>query len=123
MRLLAPLVENPWCLALLMALALLLVISAALVAWAERARATTVGYPPANYPARHVAGSAPLEALAALHSRLLELQRHLPPARRTRIGYMGSRAACGAPWTRPTRGWRRPRPPSNLECLIASPLK
>ena len=79
MRLLAPLVENPWCLALLMTFALLLVISAALVAWAERARATTIGYPPTNYPAHHLAGSAPLEALAALHSRLLDLQRHLPP--------------------------------------------
>ncbi len=80
MRLLAPIVENPWCLVLMVLLIMLIVGGALIVAQAERARAALPGYPPESFPTRRLASSAPLEALAALHGRLLDLQRRLPGA-------------------------------------------
>ncbi len=79
MDVLAPFVENPWCLALFVVLAALLIGGAAVIARAERIRSTTTGFPRATYPTQRIAASAPLEALAVLHARLLDLQHHLPP--------------------------------------------
>ena len=78
MRILAPILENPWCLVLGIAFVLLLVSAAALVARAERARTTTRGYPTDQYPTRRLIASAPLESLANIHARLLDLHHHLP---------------------------------------------
>jgi hypothetical protein len=74
----APLFENLWCLVLLLVFAALIFAAAAIVARAERQRITTVGFPEASYPTRRLAASAPLEALASLHARILELQRRRP---------------------------------------------
>ena len=79
MDLLAPIFENPWCLVLIVMLVGLLLGAAAIIVRAERARSTTIGFPAASYPTRHLTASAPLEALAALHARLLDLQRQMPP--------------------------------------------
>ena len=78
MRVLAPLAGNIWCLVLFVALAALIVGAAWIVARAERVQATARGYPASRYPTRRLAASAPFEALAALHARLLDLQRQLP---------------------------------------------
>lgn len=79
MSLLAPLIENPWCLVALVAMTMLIVTAAAIVAFAERGRPVVAGFPPTSYPTRHLAASAPLEGLAALQARLLELLHDLPP--------------------------------------------
>ena len=79
MRVLAPLLENPWCLVLVVALVVLVFGAAFMVARAERAGRTEPGYPAGRYPLRRLAASAPLEALAALHAGLLDLQHRLPP--------------------------------------------
>lgn len=79
MEMLAPIVENPWIFVLIAVFTLLVVGAAMVVARAERARSATVGFPTATYPTRRLVASAPLEAMAALHARLLELHRRLPP--------------------------------------------
>ena len=79
MRLLAPLAGNPWLLLLVLLLALVIISGAILVAYEDRRRRRMLGYPDGAFPTRRLAASAPLEALAALHARLLELQQRLPP--------------------------------------------
>src|SRR3954470_6984576 len=78
MELFAPILENLWCLVLALAFVVLLVTAALLVARAERASTRTVGFPRTRYPAHQLAASAPMDALAALHARLLQLQARLP---------------------------------------------
>ncbi len=79
MRLLAPLVGNPWCLLVLVLVILLIVGAAVIVATTERRRAPAFSDPPHSLPASSLAASAPVEGLAVLHARLSELRQHLPP--------------------------------------------
>ncbi len=79
MRLLAPLVGNPWCLLVLVLVILLIVGAAVILATTERRRALARSAPRHSLPAPSLAASAPLEGLAVLHARLSELRQHLPP--------------------------------------------
>ncbi len=79
MRLLAPLVGNPWFLLILVLAILLIVGAAVIVATTERRHALGSSDPRHRLPAPSLAASAPLEGLAALHARLSELRQHLPP--------------------------------------------
>ena len=79
MRILAPLVENPWCLVLMLLLMLLLIGGSAVVAYSERRQRARLRAPATAAPARHLVASAPLQGLARLHDRLVELEQHLPP--------------------------------------------
>jgi hypothetical protein len=78
MEVFAPIIENVWCLVLAIAFAVLLATAALLVARAERASGRTLGFPRTRYPAHQLTASAPMDALAALHSRLLQLEARLP---------------------------------------------
>ncbi len=78
MRFLAPLVENPWCLILFVAAALLIVGGAATIALLERRERRSLEHGPTLYTPRNSIASAPIEGLAALHERLIDLQRRLP---------------------------------------------
>ena len=78
MRLFAPLAGNPRLLLLVLLLALVIISGAILVAYDDRRRREMLGFPDSAFPTRRLAASAPLEALAALHARLLELQQHVP---------------------------------------------
>jgi hypothetical protein len=78
MQLFAPIVENAWCLVLAVGFAVLLISAALLVARSERANARMLGFPPTRYPAHQLTASAPMDALAALHTRLIHLQARLP---------------------------------------------
>ena len=78
MRLFAPFAGNPWLLLLVVLLALVIVSGAILVAYEDRRRRRMPGFPDGAFPTRRLAASAPLEALAALHARLLEMQQRLP---------------------------------------------
>ncbi|MBA3946438.1 MAG: hypothetical protein H0X37_17975 [Herpetosiphonaceae bacterium] len=71
--------QEPWCFATLLALVVLLFLAAGLVARQQRLAPQVTGFPPERYPAQALAASAPLEALAALQTRLQELHQHLPP--------------------------------------------
>jgi hypothetical protein len=59
-------------------IALLILGGAALLARAERIRATVPLMQPATSPTRRLPAPAPLEALLALHTRVVEIQRRLP---------------------------------------------
>jgi hypothetical protein len=79
MRTLAPIIENPWCLVLAVLIALLILSGAALLARAERIRARVPSMQAATTsPTRRLAAPAPLEALLALHTRLVKARRRLP---------------------------------------------
>lgn len=69
---------NIWCLVVLLALLALLVALTLMTARQSRRHHRTPGFPAGQFPLRHVAAAAPLEALAALHSRLLDLHARLP---------------------------------------------
>lgn len=72
-----------WCFVILLLVIVLVFVAAALVARQERRRsglgATRPLFARAQPPLHDLAASAPLEGLAALHHRLQELHRHLPP--------------------------------------------
>lgn len=77
------LLEQPWCFIIIALILVLLFAAAAIQARQQRLERYRVpgvhGFPSAQFPVRAVAASAPLEALAALETRLAELHRHLPP--------------------------------------------
>ena len=78
MRILAPIIENPWCLVLGVAIAVLVISAAALVARVERTHEEAVDPAPVNVRASRLLSAAPFQAMAGLHERLLDLQQRLP---------------------------------------------
>ena len=78
--------EQPWCFAIILVVATVLIFAAALVAREQRAQQARRGsappapaqvssVPPAPDP---ISSAAPFEALASLEMRLQDIQRHLP---------------------------------------------
>ena len=74
-----PLFANAWCLIIAVMLVLMLGAMTLISARARREWRRVQGYPAGRFPKGQLAASAPLEALAALHTRLVELQQYLPP--------------------------------------------
>lgn len=74
-----PLLANAWCLIIAIMLVVMLGAMTVVSARARREWRRVQGYPAGRFPKEQIAASAPLEALAALHTRLIELQQYLPP--------------------------------------------
>ena len=74
-----PLLANVWCLIIAVMLVLMLGTMTVISARARREWRQVQGYPAGRFPKEQLAASAPLESLAALHTRLVELQQYLPP--------------------------------------------
>jgi predicted transcriptional regulator len=79
MRVVMPVLANLWCLVLVVLFVLVVGAMIVLDIRSRRSERRLNDHSRADYPNREIAATAPLEALAAIHARLQEIHRHLPP--------------------------------------------